>query len=212
MTLLSDKLSLLALVVIVLEIALIVLVVSPERARAARIAEQETAVAVYGARLAEKARAYAERAFGETFVESGFLARLEEMLIPDDEARTPATGIEDLGTDTFAWVRERLATLGATLLGVFHRAYLIGLMALFALGLALCALTDALVGRKAALMNSEITNAVFYHGAKGLLLWLLLLPILLTISPITIRTTALLMWGAAVPALLWVGARNVQEM
>jgi hypothetical protein len=212
MTLLSDKLSLLAIVVIVLEIALIVLVVSPERARAARIAEQQTAVAVYGTRLADKARAYAEREFGETFVESGFLSRLEQMLIPDEDARKRATGIEDLGTEPFAWVRERLATLGSTLLGVFHRAYLIGLMGLFATALALCALTDALVDRKAALMNSEITNAVFYHGAKGLLLWLLLLPILLTISPLTIRATALLLWAAAVPALLWVGARNVQEM
>ncbi len=212
MTLLSDKLSLLAIVVIVLEIALIVLVVSPERARAARVAEQQTAVEVYGERLAAKARAYAEREFGETFVESGFLDRLDRMLLPDEEARRRATGIEDLGTDTFAWVRERLATLGTTLLGVFHRAYLVGLMGAFALALALCALTDALVGRKAALMNSEITNAVFYHGAKGLLLWLLLLPILLTISPITIRSTALLLWGASVPALLWVGARNVQEM
>lgn len=212
MTLFSDKLSLLALLVIVLEIALLVLVISPERARAARVAEQQTAVSVFGPRLAAKARSYAERKFGSTFVESGFLERLDRMLIPADEARRRATGIEDLGTDTFVWVRERLATLATTLFGVYHRLYLIGLMASFAAVLALCALADALVGRKAALMNSEITNAVFYHSAKGLLLWLLLLPILLTISPVTIRSTALLLWGCSLPVLLWVGARNVQEM
>ena len=39
------------------------------------------------------------------------------------------------------------------------------------------ALTDALVERKTALLNSEITNAVFYHSAKGVLFWLLLLPV-----------------------------------
>ena len=55
MTLLSDKLSLIGLLVILLEVALIVLVVSPEQARRARVAEQETATAVFGAPLAARA-------------------------------------------------------------------------------------------------------------------------------------------------------------
>ena len=130
MTLLSDKLSLIGLLVILLEVALVVLVVSPEQARRARVAEQETATAVFGAPLA----------------------------------------------------------------------------------LVIGALTDALVERKTALLNSEITNAVFYHSAKGVLFWLLLLPVLIAISPVTIRSTALVVWGVSVPLLLWVGARNVQEM
>jgi hypothetical protein len=29
---------------------------------------------------------------------------------------------------------------------------------------------------------------------------------------VTIRSTALVVWGVSVPLLLWVGARNVQEM
>ena len=44
MTLWSDKLSLFGLLVILLEVALVVLVVSPESARNARIAEQQTAL------------------------------------------------------------------------------------------------------------------------------------------------------------------------
>ena len=60
MTLLSDKLSLIGLLVILLEVALVVLVVSPEQARRARVAEQETATAVFGAPLAARARAFAE--------------------------------------------------------------------------------------------------------------------------------------------------------
>ena len=123
MTLLSDKLSLIGLLVILLEVALVVLVVSPEQARRARVAEQETATAVFGAPLAARARAFAERKFGETFVESGFLARVEGMLVPTDEARSRATGIETLGTDTFGWVRTRLGTLAATLFGAYHRLY-----------------------------------------------------------------------------------------
>ena len=87
-----------------------------------------------------------------------------------------------------------------------------GLMAMVALALVIGALTDALVERKTALLNSEITNAVFYHSAKGVLFWLLLLPVLIAISPVTIRSTALVVWGGSVPLLLWVGARNVQEM
>ena len=55
MTLLSDKLSLIGLLVILLEVALVVLVVSPEQARRARVAEQETATAVFGAPLAARA-------------------------------------------------------------------------------------------------------------------------------------------------------------
>ena len=212
MTLLSDKLSLIGLLVILLEVALVVLVVSPEQARSARVAEQETATAVFGAPLAARARAFAERKFGETFVESGFLARVEGMLVPTDEARSRATGIETLGTDTFGWVRTRLGTLAATLFGAYHRLYLMGLMAMVALALVIGALTDALVERKTALLNSEITNAVFYHSAKGVLFWLLLLPVLIAISPVTIRSTALIVWGVSVPLLLWVGARNVQEM
>ena len=203
MTLLSDKLSLIGLLVILLEVALVVLVVSPEQARRARVAEQETATAVFGAPLAARARAFAERKFGETFVESGFLARVEGMLVPTDEARSRATGIETLGTD---------GTLAATLFGAYHRLYLMGLMAMVALALVIGALTDALVERKTALLNSEITNAVFYHSAKGVLFWLLLLPVLIAISPVTIRSTALIVWGVSVPLLLWVGARNVQEM
>ena len=212
MTLLSDKLSLIGLLVILLEVALVVLVVSPEQARGTRVAEQETATAVFGAPLAARARAFAERKFGETFVESGFLARVEGMLVPTDEARSRATGIETLGTDTFGWVRTRLGTLAATLFGAYHRLYLMGLMAMVALALVIGALTDALVERKTALLNSEITNAVFYHSAKGVLFWLLLLPVLIAISPVTIRSTALIVWGVSVPLLLWVGARNVQEM
>jgi hypothetical protein len=212
MTLLSDKLSLIGLLVILLEVALVVLVVSPEQVRRARVAEQETATAVFGAPLAARARAFAERKFGETFVESGFLARVEGMLVPTDEARSRATGIETLGTDTFGWVRTRLGTLAATLFGAYHRLYLMGLMAMVALALVIGALTDALVERKTALLNSEITNAVFYHSAKGVLFWLLLLPVLIAISPVTIRSTALIVWGVSVPLLLWVGARNVQEM
>ena len=212
MTLLSDKLSLIGLLVILLEVALVVLVVSPEQARRARVAEQETAKAVFGAPLAARARAFAERKFGETFVESGLLARVEGMLVPTDEARSRATGIETLGTDTFGWVRTRLGTLAATLFGAYHRLYLMGLMAMVALALVIGALTDALVERKTALLNSEITNAVFYHSAKGVLFWLLLLPVLIAISPVTIRSTALIVWGVSVPLLLWVGARNVQEM
>ena len=212
MTLLSDKLSLIGLLVILLEVALVVLVVSPEQARSARVAEQETATAVFGAPLAARARAFAERKFGETFVESGFLAQVEGMLVPTDEARSRATGIETLGTDTFGWVRTRVGTLAATLFGAYHRLYLMGLMAMVALALVIGALTDALVERKTALLNSEITNAVFYHSAKGVLFWLLLLPLLIAISPVTIRSTALIVWGVSVPLLLWVGARNVQEM
>ena len=212
MTLLSDKLSLIGLLVILLEVALVVLVVSPEQARSARVAEQETATAVFGAPLAARARAFAERKFGETFVESGFLAQVEGMLVPTDEARSRATGIETLGTDTFGWVRTRVGTLAATLFGAYHRLYLMGLMAMVALALVIGALTDALVERKTALLNSEITNAVFYHSAKGVLFWLLLLPVLIAISPVTIRSTALIVWGVSVPLLLWVGARNVQEM
>jgi len=153
-----------------------------------------------------------ERKFGETFVESGFLARVEGMLVPTDEARSRATGIETLGTDTFGWVRTRVGTLAATLFGAYHRLSLMGLMAMVALALVIGALTDALVERKTALLNSEITNAVFYHSAKGVLFWLLLLPVLIAISPVTIRSTALIVWGVSVPLLLWVGARNVQEM
>ena len=81
MTLLSDKLSLIGLLVILLEVALVVLVVSPEQARRARVAEQETATAVFGAPLAARARAFAARKFGETFVESGFLARVAPVLL-----------------------------------------------------------------------------------------------------------------------------------
>ena len=57
--------------------------------------------------------------------------------------------------------------------------------------LVIACLADALVQRKAALLNSEITNAVFYHGAKRTLFWLLLLPLLITISPVTIGATVL---------------------
>lgn len=212
MTLLSDKLSLIGLLVILLELALIVLVVSPEQARRARVAEQETATVVFGEPLAARARGFAERKFGETFVESGFLARVDGMLVPTEEARRRATGIETLGTDTFGWVRTRLSTLAATLFGAYHRLYMMGLMAMVGLGLVIVCLTDALVERKAALLNSEITNAVFYHSAKGVLFWLLLLPLLIAISPVTIRSAALHIWGASLPMLLWVGARNVQEM
>jgi hypothetical protein len=40
----------------------------------------------------------------------------------------------------------------------------------------------------------------------------LLLPLLITISPVTIGSTVLVLWGVSLPALLWVGARHVQEM
>lgn len=212
MNVLSDKLSLLGVLVILLEVALVMLVVSPETAQEARVAEHETALQVFGEPLAVRAQSFAQRKFQETFVDSGFLGTLHDMLIPTEEQKERSTGLEDFGTDTFVWVAKRLETLAATLLGVYHRLYLVGLMGLFALALGIAAVTDALVMRKAALMNAEITNAVFYHSAKKALVWLLLLPILITISPVTIRSTALLLWGASLPALLWLGARNVQEM
>ena len=109
-------------------------------------------------------------------------------------------------------VQQQLQTLAATLFGAYHRLYMMGLMALVGLGMVICALGDALIERKTALLNSEITNAVFYHSAKGALLWLLLLPVLIAISPITIRSTALILWGGSLPLLIWVGARNVQEL
>jgi hypothetical protein len=206
MTLWSDKLSLFGLLVILIEVALVVLVVSPESARNARIAEQQTALTVFGADLAEQALEFAERHFTEDFVESGFFETLEGMLVPTAEARQRAVGLETFGTEVYEWSKQRIRTLAATLLGVYHRVYLMGLMAAFAVTLVIACLADALV------LNSEITNAVFYHGAKRTLFWLLLLPLLITISPVTIGATVLVLWGVSLPALLWVGARHVQEM
>jgi hypothetical protein len=212
MTLWSEKLSLLGLIVIVLEVALVALVVSPESARNARIAEQQTAIEVFGVGLAERARDFAERHFTEDFVESGFFETLEGMLVPRAEARQRAVGLETFGTEVFEWSKQRIRTLAATVFGVYHRVYLMGLMAAFAVTLIIACMADALVQRKAALLNAEITNAVFYHGAKRTLIWLLLLPLLITISPVTIGSTVLVLWGVSLPALLWVGARHVQEM
>jgi hypothetical protein len=212
MTLWSDKLSLFGLLVILLEVALVVLVVSPESARNLRMAEQQTALTVFGADLAEQALEFAERHFTEDFVESGFFETLEGMLVPTAEARQRAVGLETFGTEVYEWSKQRIRTLAATLLGVYHRVYLMGLMAAFAVTLVIACLADALVQRKAALLNAAITNAVFYHGAKRTLFWLLLLPLLITISPVTIGATVLVLWGVSLPALLWVGARHVQEM
>jgi hypothetical protein len=89
---------------------------------------------------------------------------------------------------------------------------MIGMTLIITLTLPLAALVDALVIRKIEILNFKTANSVFYHGAKRGLIWLLLLPIFMVISPITITAPFLVTWAAVFPVVVWVGAKNVQEM
>lgn len=208
-----QRVTLLMILLALAELVVIFLMVSPERLNHAREKENQVAIQLFGRELARDASEFAARNFDRHFVQSGFVEVTEGLVIPNEEQRARTPELQPFRESLpFEWARTRVDALWIIIYGAYHRAYVIALCALFAMAIIICCLVDALVQRRINITNSKISNSVFYHSAKKLLVFLIVAPLFLAIAPITLTPLILVAWILLLPPAIWIGARNVQEI
>ena len=199
--------------VIIVELAIVVLLASPESLSNARDQEHQVAIDMFGPMLAQEAKVFANTAFTSHFIDTGAVAFTEDLFIPTEEQKHRAPELSKFRENpVFQWAKSRIDAVWVLIYGAYHRAYMIGLSVLFTGALIICCLVDALVQRKINIVNNNISNSVYYHGAKRLLALLIFLPLAVAVAPLPITEPALIAWMIILPLTIWVGARNVQEI
>jgi hypothetical protein len=197
--------------IIALEIIITFLISTPESARQVREAEQGYTKAILGETRALRAKGFAENYFKAHWVETGIVNELGR-LVPTDEARSRATGMEDLLPGLFGWVQKRLEGFWPMVYGAYHRLYVMLFVLLFGIPVLLPALIDGLVERKIAIETNDVAKPVFFHGAKKLLGVMVVMPLVILFLPTTVNATIWFAWLIVLPMVIWVTAKNVQEL
>lgn len=198
--------------ILFLQVVLLFALATPENARSAREREAQGVEVVLGERRALRAESFAERNFNRQFVDSGIVARSHEMFVPQSESRDRAGQIGEMTPALFAWVQMRLEGIWSMVYGVYHRASTLGFVGLFAIPVLMLALVDGMVERKTRIMADGVSTPVYYHGAKRAFAALMVAPLFVLMLPVTVSPSIWYGWLVLLPGIVWVSARNVQEL
>lgn len=198
--------------ILFLEVVVLFFLATPEYASNARRAEDNSALAIFGEEDAQKAKAFANRYFGNHFIESGFINGTESMLVPTDEQRQRADGMGRIVPGLFTWTQQRLDGFWAMIYGVYHRLALFGITLLVGLATIMSLLIDGLICRRISIDTNEVATPVFFHGAKNAFVALLIAPLFLLLLPFTVNQFVWYTWLVLLPIVIWVTSKNVQEL
>lgn len=200
------------LVLLFLEIVVLFAIATPEHARNARANEARAAISVFGEERADRALLFANTHFKRHIVDTNIETRSYQILIPSDESRERAGRVGEMTPWLFVWVRDRLEGFWSMVLGMYHRAALLGFAMLIAVPLIWVSLVDGLVERKIRIFTDGVSTPVFYHGAKGVFSILLVAPLFILALPFSVSPSIWYAWLLILPIVIWVSSRNVQEL
>ncbi|TVS17376.1 MAG: DUF4400 domain-containing protein [Gammaproteobacteria bacterium] len=195
-----------------LEVVLLFALATPEHARNARASEARAAISVFGEDRAERALHFASTNFHRHIVEKNIEERSYQIFVPTDENRERAGRVGEMTPWLFVWVRDRLEGFWAMVLGIYHRAALLGFAMMIAVPVIWVSLVDGLVERKIRIFTDGVSTPVFYHGAKGVFSILLLAPLFILALPFSVSPSIWYAWLLILPIVIWVSSRNVQEL
>lgn len=199
-------------IVILLELLTMFMLASPESALKIREAEHRSTAAMLTDERARRAANFANKHFNAHFVETGIVRNVQAALVPTDEQRARATGLENFVPKLFAWVGDRLQGFWSMLYSAYHRLYVMGFMMVFAAPLVIPALGDAVGERRISIELHDVATPVFFHGAKKVLIVMVLMPLFVLFLPFTVKPAIWFLWLLLLPAAIWVTAKNVQEL
>ena len=209
----SDKgFGWIVMALVFLEIITIFMLATPETAAGARDLEDHNTVSILGEDRARKANVFATKYFSRHFIETGFVANVRAALIPTEEKKAKATGMEDLLPGLFKSAAVRLEGLWAMIYNSYHRSYVMVFMLMFIVPVLLPTLVDGLVERRISIETNDVAKAVFFHGAKKILIVLLVMPLFILFLPFPVSGTIWFGWLLMLPIFMWVTAKNVQEL
>lgn len=202
----------LLLFVVVIELMVVFLVATPERAASARASEIRSAPAFLGKERAKRSQRFADAYFRKHFIDTGLVQQSRAMFIPTEENKQRATGLENFVPGVFSSFSRRLEGFWAMVHMAYRRAYIATFLFFVGLSILIPALIDALVSRRQSLEAHGVTNAVFFHSSKRLLVVLTALVPLLLIVPFAVDPIVWIAWSLFTPIACWVTIRNVQEL
>lgn len=202
----------LILFMIVIEFMIVFLVATPERAAAARSSEIREAPTFLGRDRALRSQRFADAYFRRHFIDSGIVQQSRAMFIPTDEKKRRATGLENFVPGLFAGFSRRLEGFWAMIHMAYRRAYIAAFLFVVSLAILIPTLIDALVSRRQSLEAHGVTNAVFFHSSKRLLVVMAALVPLLLLVPLAVDPVVWVAWTLFTPIACWVTIRNVQEL
>ena len=210
---LSDKsLAWLVMAAVFLELVLIFLLATPNTAAGARDIESRNTAEILGKQRAKTASEFASRYFTAHFVDTGLVKNVRAALIPSDEQKARATGMENFLPGLFVWVGVRLEGFWAMIYSSYHRLYVMGFMLMFSLPAILPTLIDGLVERRISIEINDVAKPVFFHGAKKVLTILFVMPLFILFLPIPVSGAIWFGWLILLPTFMWITAKNVQEL
>lgn len=200
------------LALLFLEIVVLFALATPEHARTARVNETQAAIEVFGEERADRALNFAHTQFRRHIEDTNIETRSYQILIPTDTSRERAGRVGEMTPWLFVWVRDRLEGFWSMVLGMYHRAALLGFALLVAVPLIWVSLVDGLVDRKIRIFTDRMSTPVFYHGAKGVFSILVVAPLFILALPFSVSPSIWYVWLLMLPIVIWVSARNVQEL
>lgn len=198
--------------IIFLEVVFILSIASPDFVKEARIQEHKSAIHLMGEKHAGEAVGFASDKFGEHFVNTDLVAGISAALVPTDENKAKATGLEEFVPDLFGWASARLEGFWGMIFGAYHRVYVMAAVGVVCIPMVVVALIDGLVARKVSITLNDVGKPVFFHGAKRAAAAMVLMPLMLLLYPATINQSIWWGWLLVLPAVLWVQTANVQEL
>lgn len=196
---------------LILEVIVLFLIVSPEGAAKAREIESGYVEDVLWEERERRASRFANHYFKKHFIDSGFVEEAKNAVIPRAEAQRRAN-LETFLPQLWIWVEERLQAFWGAMYSVYYRLYIVVFIAPFAAVIAVPAVYDGLMERQRRIAKQGVATAVYFHGAKKVLTVLAIAPLLLLFLPMAISPMIWFVWMAGLPIALWVALSNVQEL
>ena len=193
-------------------IALMFTFATPGSVAAARKVEDAGMIYLLGNNWASRADQFANRHFRAHFVNTGIVGQVQAMLIPTEENKRKATGLENFVPQVFSWAQQRIDGFWGMLHGSYKRLYLMAMMLMFSIPALAPAMIGGLIERRILIEAKDVAKAVYFHGAKRVLFALILAPLFILFWPWAVNSLAWFAWFYLFPVALWVASKNVQEL
>lgn len=196
---------------ILLEVIVVSVAVSPEYIAEQRRLEANRLTSVLGNSASRHIELMAHRNYRRFIVESGFKARLVDMVTTSRHERERSVGIEDLDGFFKNSVESRLGAVFETLKSVFLRLELMFTILPFVLPLMVAFTIDGWMSRSIMKAGFESANPVLYHFSKNVLVVLIFTPIIIALFPASVAVYLSFLWAFAFPFFIWQVTSNVQH-
>lgn len=209
----ENKISLIFILLIVVELVFMIAIADPDDISSIRYKENNFVISVFGRELADKAMYFSVSNFQKHFIDSGVQENVTTVLRLDrkeDDERE--NNVHMMPPGIMQWMSVRAGALWSIIFGIYHRSYIIVMSIGFFMPIFICCAVDSLVMRRINIDNKELSNAVFYHGAKKSLYLCVITPILFSLSPFSIHPLAVFCWLMIFSFSVWMSLKNVQEL